>query len=131
MDCTDPNNAVNCQGPPIDSPLTDNGTAAGVPLPGLITPRRAAAAGYPLGEPSADVVGGGNVIGRYACRIAASTATGASQVSGSCRTTPAAALTASHPATPSSFAHESSTAVTELTNAAARSRGPCRSKVSE
>lgn len=28
VDCTDPNNAVNCQGPPIDSPLTDNGTAA-------------------------------------------------------------------------------------------------------
>lgn len=28
VDCTDPNNAVNCQAPPIDSPLTDNGTAA-------------------------------------------------------------------------------------------------------
>lgn len=28
VDCTDPNNVVNCQAPPIDSPLTDNGTAA-------------------------------------------------------------------------------------------------------
>ena len=33
VDCTDPNNAVNCQNPPLDSPLAPGGTAApGSPL---------------------------------------------------------------------------------------------------
>jgi len=33
VDCTDPNNVVNCQNPPLDSPLAPAGTAApGSPL---------------------------------------------------------------------------------------------------
>lgn len=33
VDCTDPNNSINCQTPPIDSPLAPGGTAApGSPL---------------------------------------------------------------------------------------------------
>lgn len=28
VDCTDPNNAINCQTPPIDSPMATEGTAA-------------------------------------------------------------------------------------------------------
>lgn len=33
VDCTDPNNTINCQTPPLDSPLAPGGTAApGSPL---------------------------------------------------------------------------------------------------
>lgn len=32
VDCADPNNAVNCQTPPIDSPLVDGTAAPGSPF---------------------------------------------------------------------------------------------------
>lgn len=28
VDCTDPNNVINCQAPPLDSPVVNGGTAA-------------------------------------------------------------------------------------------------------